>query len=176
VIGKDLYPDPSGMSRLVVMSDANRLRPYGAVAGASARGARLLGRNEATTERVRMPSGGQIPSKQGISLHSGGLSQCYRSLQPARYETSGPNSAGNGRQLSRRQFLAYPAGSAVVWPVPLSATRREAAKPPNRARNLYRARLAQSLGSVAKDGGETRGAPNRMCSARKGGRENEKSD
>jgi len=33
-----------------------------------------------TTQRVRMPPGGQIPSKQGISLHYGGLSRRRRSF------------------------------------------------------------------------------------------------
>jgi hypothetical protein len=36
--------------------------------------------NGVTTQRVRMPPGGQIPSKQGISLHSGGLLRRRRSF------------------------------------------------------------------------------------------------
>lgn len=121
MIAKDLYPPAPVMSRLVMLSDATRLRPYAAVAEPSGLGACILGRNEPTTERVRMPSGGQIPSKHGISLHSGGLSQCYRSLRQAQHVTSGTYSAGGQAPPGTSSVPRVPvAGSAEGWPPPLT--------------------------------------------------------
>src|SRR5262249_6179068 len=124
--------------------DATRLRRYAAVAVSPGRVVHVLGRNEPTTERVRMLSGGQIPSKHGISQHSGGLSQCYRSLRETQQVTSGTYIAGGQAPPGTPPVPRIPAAgpslaelAGAVWtPGPLAGAYPAKARAAPRRRRL----------------------------------------
>lgn len=66
------------MSRLVMLSDETGLRVYAGVAGVAPRwrsAPGLVPLHRIDYSACKTPLGGQILSKHGISLHSGGLSQ-----------------------------------------------------------------------------------------------------